>query len=319
MIHGNLARLQTALSPDGLLKAQDLTQIVASSRLWPQPPASLKPIQKEVVEINGNRYKVRVYPNAETAQRQWEYLTEIKATLFARCHGRIGRYLVLDYIPDGNSNGSVPTPHEIGLFLTALAKEQTRASIKEDFDSWCTYIGNARIFLPRTIELFRRYHRLKLESLPVSSGLEYYDATPHNFITMGGGKLLAFDEKHLDVGPRGVSLVRPEHTMTAKDWSDTKETYSLKMGSAALLEDSEYRDFLRFYWCKRQIYWWSYRVAVGTDTKKMLRFKRELLTIIRRSRACSLRDKLSWELDYQYSGPWRVRLRVAIPRSRPNS
>jgi hypothetical protein len=133
----------------------------------------------------------------------------------------------------------------IPCFLNELATTQTDGSLDDDFDFLCNNIDLAGIFQPHTIELIRGYYS-RAQSLRITSGLEYYDAMPRNFAFNEEGKLFSIDEKHLRIGPRGVSLMKPMGQLLAADFSKLKEAYLERLDWVPF-DDPEYRRFLHFY------------------------------------------------------------------------
>jgi hypothetical protein len=245
------------------LTESDLKWIVRLSKLQSQSRLTRVPIPSRVVSYSGHQYKVRAYPDGEAAQQRLELIGAAEH-LFTRCHGRVDRYLVFEYIDGGKVAGNGPSgacdatesrPYAqillgIPAFLCELAARRADNSLEHDFDFLCGNIESAGIFRPRTIELVRRYYT-QVQSRPIASGLEYYDAMPRNFALIEEGlieegKLASIDEKHLRVGPRGVSLIKPMEQLPQEDFSKLKEAYLAKLESVPF-DDPEYRRFLRFY------------------------------------------------------------------------
>ena len=231
------------------LAESDLERIVGLSGLQSHPRQNRIPVPSEVVRYSGRQYKVRAYPDSEAARRRLEVIGPVEH-LFARCFGRLDRYLVFEYINGRAAGGNELKLQEqmlaaIPAFLAELAMIRTNDSLHDDFDFLCKRIELAHIFRPRTIELVRRYYS-QAQSLPVAAGVEYYDPMPRNFILTEEGKLVSIDEKHLRIGPRGVSLIKPLEQLPEAGFSKFKADYLAKLGLVPF-DHLEYQQFLRFY------------------------------------------------------------------------
>jgi len=170
--------------------------------------------------------------------------------LFMSRYTRIDRYLVFKYVRGRTAHSEEPELWEqilaeIPSFLEELSTVHTDRSLDDDFETLCENIDLAGIFQTRTMELIRRYYA-EAQSMHIISGLEYYDAMPRNFAFTREGKLFSIDEKHLRIGPQGVSLIKPMGQLSKADFSNLKEAYLAKLDWVPF-DDPEYRWFLHFY------------------------------------------------------------------------
>jgi hypothetical protein len=231
------------------LAESDLEQIVRLSGFPSEPQLTKIPIPFKVVEYLGRQYKVRAYTSGEAAQRCLDLIATVEH-LFTPDYRRLDRYLVFEYIKGSTVDSNEPAVREqilvgIPYFLDELATVQINDPLEDDFDFLCGNIGSAGIFRPRTMEVIRRYY-FQVQSLTITSGLEYYDAMPRNFALTEEGKLVSIDEKHLRIGPRGVSLIKPLEQLSKADFAKLKEAYLSKLDRVPF-DDPAYHEFLRFY------------------------------------------------------------------------
>jgi hypothetical protein len=222
----------------------DLEQIILESGLRSRPQPPKIPTPSQVVRYAGNTYKVRAYPDSESARDYTELMGAAKP-LFTRCYGQVDRFLVLEYIDGSEPDSPGQMPVDIANFLADLAAIPARRSPQDDFDTLCMNIEAAGIFQPGTVELIRGYYA-RTGQRNVNWGLEYYDAMPRNFAYTEDGRLVSIDEKHLRVGPRGVSLVKPMEQLPPEEFRALKQAYLARMGSVHF-DDPSYHRFLQFY------------------------------------------------------------------------
>ncbi|MFL5733178.1 MAG: hypothetical protein ACJ78Q_08255 [Chloroflexia bacterium] len=222
---------------------QDLEQIVEQSGLRTRPRSARFPTPSEVVRYSGKAYKVRAYLDEETA-REYQQLISNAERLSIRCYGRVKRFLVLEYLEsDADSSGNVL--EDIPQFLVDLAAVPAHRTPDDDFRALCANVEASDIFRPATMEWVRGYYE-KSKTLGIEWGLEYYDAMPRNFAYTEDGRPVSIDEKHIRLGPRGVSLVKMMEQLPAADFAKVKQAYIAKLGPVPF-DESAYHDFLRFY------------------------------------------------------------------------
>src|SRR5204863_5933564 len=173
-------------------------------------------------------------------------------------------------------------------------------------DSLCDSIRSAGIFSPRTIELMRRYfERATGTDAPIEWAMEYYDAMPRNFVRGEQGTPVAIDEKHLRIGPRGVSLMKPMGQLEEGDFRTLKEAYLAK-ACPLPLDDPKYLEFLSFY---RLI------SALGTSAAHRTKrfniqehrfhaYRRAVLGIIGAPATLRFREEVPWRVQYRLFVLW---------------
>lgn len=230
----------------GFLRSE-LLEILQQSGMADLAEAAHRTTQCRVIEFQGKRFKVRSYRDAEAAQRRLELVAEAKDGLFIDCYGRVDRYLVLEYREGTIGYSSEELSSLLGKFLGVLERTSLPFSPNDEFGAWCEVLEQANIFRPRTLRSIRdHYASLRPENICWS--LQYFDLMPRNFIVTEKGELVSIDEKHLRVGPRGISLVKPMWQMRKENFRRVKEEHHAHSGFTEF-DDPDYRRFLVFYYC----------------------------------------------------------------------
>lgn len=280
------------------LSEADLQLIVDQSGIRTQARIPNKPIPLRVVDYGRTKYRIRAYPNSELAQK-WMDLVKETNGLVASCYGRVDRYLVLEYVEGNQAANSLQVLDAIASFLAELESVNTTQSPEDDFRGLCEYMEAAGIFLPQTTAWMRRYYE-RSNDLSIKWTLQYYDAMPRNFVCDEQGRLLAIDEKHLRLGPRGVSLVKAMGQLPENDFQMLKEAYFAKAGHAPL-DEPRYKEFLSFY---------RLSSALGTSAAHRTRhfntqehrfheYRRTMLKIISAPATLRLREEIPWRVRYR--------------------
>jgi len=282
------------------LGPSELEHIVYLSGLEARPKSRRTPAPSGIVLCDGKLYKVRAYQSEEDAGRQWEILYKFKH-LFARCYGRVGRFLVLEYVDNSMKGDPKKASHQqdfvgLGAFLGELAMMEVDRPRDDRFELWCLKIEAAGIFRPETMDLIRRQYS-QYGSMPIRWGIEYYDARFSNFVGTEQGTFLCVDEKHLWVGPRGVSLIKPMLQLRKKDFEKVLKSYCAKV-NLMQFHDAHYRRFLLFYYV---VFSLAFTGSVKALRKNLglhaFHWRRQvLLEIIGASRITRLREEAWWRI-----------------------
>jgi hypothetical protein len=282
----------------------DLQQIISLSGLSTESKSANRPTALKVVSYKGEIYKVRKYATASQAERQQELLAAGNG-LFATCYGRIDRFLVLRFL-DNPSQPRRSKDHlgELGDFLGDLASLESAAARSDDFDSWIEDLIATGLFLPRTVNLMRQHYERQLKRIDVRWGIEYFDAMPRNFV-LEGDRLISIDEKHLRIGPKSVSLIKPMWELSAEDFAEVLNRYQSRAGCTRF-DDPDYRSFLTFYYT---VYGLAF---VGKHKTKVAniqipefhRRRRQLLQIIGAPRVICIREQALWLPFYAGHRSW---------------
>lgn len=300
-----------------------LEAIVRLSGLGARRKLPYKATLTQVVQYEGLKYKVRAYPDPQKAQLQLEFLKKSEC-LFAPCRGQVERFLVFEFL-DGRIVDANEAPSRLGLFLaklTALKVEPLNALFQNQFDGWCHDIECAGIFRPQTIDLICSYYE-RVARQGIRWNVEHYDAMPRNFVLLDDGRFLSIDEKHLRVGPRGVSFVKLTWDLPPSISAKIKTCY-VKETHTAELNESWYLEFLEFYYL-------VYSLAFNGSDRSLLtnlsvpQFhdrRRKLLRIIGAPSHTFSREQLPWLTAHAAIQPSRKILRVLrqlIRRCNPRS
>lgn len=291
------------------LRPEDLKRIVLLSKLDLLATSEYnKTTTFKVVRYAGKRFKIRAYLNRQAAKRQKSLLDQAPQ-LFAKCFGQFGRFLILEYV-EGSGHKNVSEEFAaLGHFIAEIAKVKTRQMDESDFDSWCDDLLKARIFTLRTISLVRRYY-VEAQKLQVRWRLGYFDAMPANFV-FKAGRPISIDEKHLRLGPEGISLIKPQSKLPSEAFSRILNAYC-STSHFDRFDDLKYREFLTFYYL-------IYGLAVvGAHKKQQVNIgirdfhlrRRRLLRIVNASRLLCLREESLWLIKH-YSQ--RVRKGILRP------
>lgn len=226
------------------LNQTDLQEIVRRSGLNEPDKLSGASRNWKVVEYAGRLYKVRSYENSEIAERQLELISGVKH-LFTECYGRIGRNLILAYIQNSKLQNNPEDFFLLGSFLGELVNVQICLPPQDDFELWCNELVSMKVFRNSTLERIKDYYR-EHSSNSLIFGLEYFDARLKNFALTEAGEFLSIDEKHVRVGPLGVSFAKPKLRLTGKEFQAVKEGYLSKTNRFDF-DDARYFDFLTLY------------------------------------------------------------------------
>jgi hypothetical protein len=287
-----------------IMNLKDLREIVSLSGLETEPKLPNKPTSLRITSRNGETYKVRKYLTASDALQQ-EKLLAAGNGLFAKCYGRSENYLVLEFFKtDSQPHHSTEHLAELGEFLGALAELKVEAVIPDDFDLWIKDLAASCIFQTSTLRLLRRYYRDHVELAGVAWGLEYFDAMPRNFV-LKGRSLVSIDEKHLRIGPKGVSLIKPMWELTERDFRCLLGRYQTRVASNRF-EDLGYRQFISFYYLVYGLAFVGSHKSRGINIQipEFHQRRGELLRIVHASWVTRLREQVFWLPFYVFYRAW---------------
>lgn len=262
------------------------------------------PVKAIVRARSGRAMKVRVYPTAQWAADQQTLLSAIEEEVrLPRSLGRIGQVLFFEHLDleEDAEAGWVDISREIGTFLARLWRTGAVDSGSEDLDrefaSWLIEFADRGLISPSmSDQIWSKYQELRPDE--PATGLDYWDAMPHNF-GLGEDELVLLDEKHLRGSYIGVGLVKPSFFLDGESFAAMLAGFS---EYASKNPYADHRRFLELYYAGAALHYYVEKIREGgrlVRANPRLRFYRGLL--MRRtteSRADRIRESFRFSLRH---------------------
>jgi hypothetical protein len=253
------------------------------------------------------RFKVRLYPNEESARKQEQIISRVRNGVpMPKLVGRDGPFLVFQYFSlEGTSAGDLlNTASGIGSILRDLSKYKPIGDelidLDGEFESWLRDLLSAGFLSKGVVKsISQRYHDEKPKH-PIIC-LDYWDAISHNF-GQHGGKLYLLDEKHLRYSYACVGLVKPSLLMDKDHFSALLRGY----GEGDTLQFYRtYRRFLLLYYLVAALHFYAQKQQDGflqIPANSRLRYYRgSLIRMIWRSPVRRVLEALAFTIRYPSS------------------
>lgn len=258
-----------------------------------------------LVDINDHeRYKVRLYPNEETARRLELIIRRVRNIVpMPKLVGRDGPFLVFQYLSfEGTPTGDQShTAYGIGSILRGLSEYKPEGDevidLDGEFKSWLQTLLSMGYVSKFVVEsIWERYHAEKPEH-PIIC-LDHWDAMFHNF-GQQKGKVYLLDEKHLRYSYSCIGLVKPSLLMDNEHFMALLKGYG---DSHALEFYLAHRPFLLLYYLVSALHFYSQQQQDGfarIPANSRLRYYRgNLIRMVFRSPFRRVLEAIAFTLRY---------------------
>ena len=275
-----------------------------------------------LVDSSGvGKFKVRLYPNEETARKQAQIIERVRNDVpMPELVGRDGPFLVIQYLPlDGISLGDLPhAATGIGSILRDLSKYKPMGDevidLDGEFRSWLQtlllmgYLSNGAIE-----SIWQRYLAEKPDH-PIIC-LDHWDAMFHNF-GLQAREVYLLDEKHLRYSYACVGLVKPSLLMDKDHFLALLKSYG---DSDTLQFYQAHRPFLLLYYLVSALHFYAQQQQDGFSripANSRLRYYRgNLIRIVWRSPFRRVLEALAFTLRYPGDAIYAFSRRMTGPMS----